>query len=211
MEQAELDIESRIIEAAKDVFVRKGFVQTTMTDIAGEAGIGRTALHYYYRTKEMLFEAICGQLMSSLLPNINAIMDGEGTMIQKIPLILDEYVKILLKNQHFPVFIISELNRDHEHFYRVILKNPDTTRPIIKLRTQLLDEMENGIIKKMPLPDVIMTAISMLVFPLLIQRPITDILLEGDNQKYQEFIAGRGRLAAKVVLELITPDQQNHK
>ena len=44
------EMESRIIEAAKRVFVRKGYEAATMSDVAAEVGIGRTALHYYYRT-----------------------------------------------------------------------------------------------------------------------------------------------------------------
>ena len=52
------EMEPRIIEAAKRVFVRKGYEAATMSDVAAEVGIGRTALHYYYRTKEILFDAI---------------------------------------------------------------------------------------------------------------------------------------------------------
>ena len=48
------EMEPRIIEAAKRVFVRKGYEAATMSDVAAEVGIGRTALHYYYRTKEIL-------------------------------------------------------------------------------------------------------------------------------------------------------------
>lgn len=54
------EMEPRIIEAAKRVFVRKGYEAATMSDVAAEVGIGRTALHYYYRTKEILFDAIFG-------------------------------------------------------------------------------------------------------------------------------------------------------
>ena len=69
------EMEPRIIEAAKRVFVRKGYEAATMSDVAAEVGIGRTALHYYYRTKEILFDAIFGQLLSSLLPNIDRVLD----------------------------------------------------------------------------------------------------------------------------------------
>lgn len=43
------EMEPRIIEAAKRVFVRKGYEAATMSDVAAEVGIGRTALHYYYK------------------------------------------------------------------------------------------------------------------------------------------------------------------
>ena len=65
-----ITMENRILEAAKQVFVRKGYEATKMGDVAAEAGIGRTALHYYYRTKEMLFDAIFDQLIDALLPNL---------------------------------------------------------------------------------------------------------------------------------------------
>ena len=70
-----ITMENRILEAAKQVFVRKGYEATKMGDVAAEAGIGRTALHYYYRTKDMLFDAIFDQLMDSLLPDLGIIID----------------------------------------------------------------------------------------------------------------------------------------
>ena len=79
------EMEPRIIEAAKRVFVRKGYEAATMSDVAAEVGIGRTALHYYYRTKEILFDAIFGQLLSSLLPNIDRVLDEKSTMLEKMP------------------------------------------------------------------------------------------------------------------------------
>ena len=82
------DMESRVIEAAKRVFVRKGYEATKMGDIALEVGISRTAMHYYFRTKEMLFDAIFGQLMDALLPNIGVIV-GEPTSFLDIRYKLD--------------------------------------------------------------------------------------------------------------------------
>ena len=82
------EMEPRIIEAAKRVFVRKGYEAATMSDVAAEVGIGRTALHYYYRTKEILFDAIFGQLLSSLLPNIDRVLDEKSTMLEKMPVIV---------------------------------------------------------------------------------------------------------------------------
>ncbi len=80
------DMESRIIEAAKRVFVRKGYEATKMGDIAADVGISRTAMHYYFRTKEMLFDAIFGQLMGALLPNIEMIVDEPVSCLEKFVL-----------------------------------------------------------------------------------------------------------------------------
>ena len=96
------EMEPRIIEAAKRVFVRKGYEAATMSDVAAEVGIGRTALHYYYRTKEILFDAIFGQLLSSLLPNIDRVLDEKSTMLEKMPVIVDLYMGIVRANPMFP-------------------------------------------------------------------------------------------------------------
>ena len=112
------EMEPRIIEAAKRVFVRKGYEAATMSDVAAEVGIGRTALHYYYRTKEILFDAIFGQLLSSLLPNIDRVLDEKSTMLEKMPVIVDLYMGIVRANPMFPNFVVGELNRDPDRAER---------------------------------------------------------------------------------------------
>lgn len=84
MQENSKGIESQILEAAKTVFVRKGYDATKMGDIAKEVGVSRTALHYYFRTKETLFGAIFGQLLNEFLPNISLILEKEGTLLEKL-------------------------------------------------------------------------------------------------------------------------------
>ena len=117
------EMEPRIIEAAKRVFVRKGYEAATMSDVAAEVGIGRTALHYYYRTKEILFDAIFGQLLSSLLPNIDRVLDEKSTMLEKMPVIVDLYMGIVRANPMFPNFVVGELNRDPERLFQTVLRD----------------------------------------------------------------------------------------
>ena len=121
------EMEPRIIEAAKRVFVRKGYEAATMSDVAAEVGIGRTALHYYYRTKEILFDAIFGQLLSSLLPNIDRVLDEKSTMLEKMPVIVDLYMGIVRANPMFPNFVVGELNRDPERLFQTVLRPEKNT------------------------------------------------------------------------------------
>lgn len=200
------DIEIRIIEAAKQVFVRKGYEATKMGDIAEEVGISRTALHYYFRTKEMLFDAIFGQLMGVLLPNIGLIMDEPTTCLEKIPKIVDRYVSLLQANPSFPLFVINEFNRDPERLFRVVMKDPARVAPITKLQKQMLDEMERGLIRKMPLIYTATTLISLVAFPMLARKPITEVFLNGDNERFDSFIEERKAFISSVMIQLLTPD-----
>lgn len=203
-----ITMENRIIEAAKQVFVRKGYEATKMGDIATEAGIGRTALHYYFRTKDMLFDAIFDQLMDSLLPNLEVIMDADLPFLQKLLKIIDQYAKTLRSNPLFPIFVINELQRDPENIYRSILKDPSRVKPIVRLQTQIKAEMEQGILRKMPLIYTATTLISLLIFPLLVRNPVTAIFLEGDTEKFDTFLEERIPYVTDIMIRLLTPD--NH-
>lgn len=200
------------MEAAKQVFVRKGYEATKMGDVAAEAGIGRTALHYYYRTKEMLFDAIFDQLIGALLPNLGAIIDEDTSFLEKLPKIIDQYVKTLQRNPLFPIFVINELERAPEHIYHSILKNPSRIEPIIRMRRQMEKEMEQGLLKKLPVYYVATTLISLLVFPMLVRNPFTAIFMGGDAEKYEDFLQERIPFVTDIMIRLLTPDDHiQHK
>lgn len=200
------DMEGRIIEAAKRVFVLKGYEATKMGDIATEVGISRTAMHYYFRTKEMLFDAIFGQLIRVLLPNIALIMEEPSTFLEKLPKIVDQYVSMMQQNPQFPIFVVNEFNRDPQHLYRTLMKDPLRIQPLMQLQRQLLDEMDRGLIRRMPLIYSISTLLSLVVFPMLARNPLTDLFLDGDKEQFDAFFEERKSLITDIMVRLFTPD-----
>ena len=71
------ELEYQIIETAKQLFIEKGFVETSMSDIAAKVGINRPTLHYYFRTKDRMFQAVFGSIVMSLLPKVQEIIQQE--------------------------------------------------------------------------------------------------------------------------------------
>ncbi|GHT33279.1 TetR family transcriptional regulator [Bacteroidia bacterium] len=200
-----MNMEERIIEAAKLVFVRKGYKATTMVDIAAEVGISRTALHYYFHTKEVMFEAIFAQLIGTLLPNIDMIMDEENTILEKLPAFIDAYLAALLQNQLFPLFVINEMNRDPAHLFSAVVKNISQIQPLIRLQSQLLDEMERGLLNKVPLEDVVSTFIGLIIFPILVRNPLVTVFMNGEDGAFDKFISRRKQLIYDVIYHLLAP------
>lgn len=201
-------MENRIIEAAKEVFVQKGYESATMSDVAKCAGIGRTALHYYYRTKDILFDAVFRQLMASFLPNIDRVLNENTTMLQKLPVIIDFYIRVIRANPSFPQFVVGELHRDRNHVFQALMKNPEAVQPVLRLKQQLEEEMEKGLLKKIPLIDVFTTIASLAVFPMLIKEPLTDLLLNKQAEEFEEFLNRRKELIIKITTHMLTPE--NH-
>ena len=159
-------MESQDLEAAKVVLSQR--IRTTkMSDIAAEVGIGRTALHYYFRTKEMLFDAIFGQIIAEIVPNIEPIANMDCPFLDKMEKIIPVYADILSRNPLLPIFVAKEMNRDVLHLLQTIGKNTARLSPLLRIKDQLLDEMDKGILQKMPLVDVVSTLVRLLVFPVL--------------------------------------------
>lgn len=160
-------MENRIIDAARAVFIEKGYAETSMSEIAAKAGINRPALHYYFRTKDKMFQAVFGSIVSSVIPKVfDAIMHKEKSVAERTECIIDAYYSLFMKTPQLPLFMLRELNRDPEMLIKTILglNVADTMREAI---SSLQEEMDEGKLKKVPLQFIFFNFYSLLTFPFL--------------------------------------------
>src|SRR4051795_1256053 len=112
----DLSTEEKILNAAKKVFLTKGLEGARMQDIADEAGINKALLHYYFRSKDKLFETIFLQVANEFLPKVFAILQSEDSLFKKIELFCAAYIDQEIETPYVPIFIIREMNRDPKTF-----------------------------------------------------------------------------------------------
>ncbi|MGZ7441484.1 TetR/AcrR family transcriptional regulator [Paenibacillus sp. TH7-28] len=79
-----------IIEAAKNVFMEKGFENSTMQDIALESSLGIATVFRYFPKKEKLIVAVASEIVEIQREFFAAIVYGEGTCYEKLSRLLDE-------------------------------------------------------------------------------------------------------------------------
>ena len=106
----EPDTERRIMEAAAKVFMQKGRLGASMQDIADEAGINRTLLHYYFRNKEKLFDTIFERIMSKVFPDMVHALASDLPFLEKIKHFTASYARLLDENPYLPVFVFQEIS-----------------------------------------------------------------------------------------------------
>ena len=99
--------EEIILDAAKKVFTRKGLSGARMQEIADEAKINKSLLHYYYRTKEKLFATVFKAVLNNFLPKGLKILNSDENLFTKIKIFSKEYINLLMKNPYLPLFILS--------------------------------------------------------------------------------------------------------
>ena len=155
----------------------------------------------------MLFDAIFGQLMDALLPNIGVIVSEPTSFLDKIPKIVEQYTAMIQANPLFPIFVVNEFNRDPEHLYKTILKDPEKVKPLLLLQKQMQEEMERGSLKKIPLVYTASTLMSLIVFPMLARNPLTSVFFEGDPRKFEDFLQERKAFITDVMIRLLMPDE----
>jgi len=192
--------EEKILEAAKNVFVTKGMEGARMQEIADEAGINKALLHYYFRSKERLFEAIFSEIIKFAFPKLTQILLSDGAIITKIEQVVDAYIDLLIKHPFIPAFIIKELNRDPSGLFKMVIKfglNPQIVFDQIQV------SMDRGEIVQMKPQHLVANIVSMCVFPFA-ARPIISFVLFKDNQQALEaFYAERAEVIKWFVINAI--------
>lgn len=115
--EADKTTEEKIKEAARTVFMKKGYAATRTRHIAEEAGLNLALLNYYFRSKEKLFEIVMMEKMQKLFGIIAPILnDNTTTLEKKVELAADTYIHMLLENPDLPIFVLSEIRNNPERF-----------------------------------------------------------------------------------------------
>jgi AcrR family transcriptional regulator len=180
--------EQRILDAAHNVFLKKGLEGTRMQEIADNAGINKAMLHYYFRSKQKLFEAIFQDILSHAFPDIKGIIFSDLPFEKKITGFVEKYTQMLVKNPYLPSFILKEINRDPQFLARVIKEqgvNP------VEFLAVFEKEMEAGIIRKMDPKEIVINLIALIVFPFAAGPMLNIILFKGNDKLYNEFLISR--------------------
>lgn len=159
-------MEQKIIEAAKVTFLKKGFKDTNMSDIAAEVGLTRPAMHYYFRTKERLFQAVFGDILMTVLPKVSGIITSDAPLEEKIGAIADAYLAILKENPQLPIFLMKETMRDFEGFVQTAL-GININQAGNNVFSAIESEMEAGKIKKVPIIEIFYTFYGLVAMPFL--------------------------------------------
>src|SRR6476660_1032223 len=196
----DLSTEQKILNAAKKVFLTKGMDGARMQDIADEAGINKALLHYYFRSKDKLFEQIFLEVASSMLPHIFSIFQSDDTLFTKIEKFCDAYITQQIKTPYVPIFILNEINRQPQAFLKKVLGN--TRPPVDKLMLQIDQEIKAGIIKPIDPLQLLLNTLSLCIFPFL-ASPMIQLITGIEAKNFRALMEERKKLVPQLIIESI--------
>lgn len=108
--------EQKILQAAKDVFVKQGLHGARMQDIADAAGINKALLHYYFRSKDLLFNKVFEEAFLNYISTMNIWDEENMTLIEKLYKYVDTYIDFLVNYPLVPLFVVKELSENPQLF-----------------------------------------------------------------------------------------------
>jgi AcrR family transcriptional regulator len=192
--------EQHILNAAKKVFQTKGMDGTRMQEIADSAGINKAMLHYYFRNKQLLFEAVFKNAFLLLAPQLSTVLNDDSSIETKIKNFTSNYISFIIDHPYIPNFIIQELNRNPDFILK--LKDNSSFPNIEKFKNQVKEEVEKGIIKPISAEQLFINIMSLNVFP-FVAKPLLMAFTNTDNDGYLKLIEERKSVVANFIINSI--------
>lgn len=192
--------ERKILEASKRVFLKKGMYGARMQEIADEAGINKALLHYYFRSKDKLFDAVFQDTATMFFAKVRELIEVEKPIFEKIEYFVGEYLELLIPNSFIPSFIISEVQQNPDRIKNIFMQSG--VNPEMAFAREIDDAVKIGLIKPINPEQLIINIISLCVFPFA-ASPIIKPMLNYSDEDFGQFIETRKRELAGFIINAI--------
>ncbi len=194
--------ENKIIEAANKVFLKYGVDGATMQQIADEAEMSRTSLHYYFRNKAHILDKVLETVKGKIIPTMARVIDADLTVLQKIELFINDYIDLILKNPMIPSFVFYDMQRNPGWIID-LLKSENLH--IEKFINQMKKEISEGKLNECRIEDLGANLIGMCVFPMLSKPIFLEFAFDKNNGAFYNFMSSRKKEIAKVIENWLKP------
>ena len=189
-----------ILESAFSEFEEKGYNGTRMQAIADKAGINKALLHYYYKSKDALFQLIIQKAINLFLPNLAKSFNENIDFFTGLEDFISAYIDFLIKHPRIPGFITHEINNNPE---RVLTLFRASGLDIAPLKQKINEAANNGLIDNIEPEQLIVNVISLSVFPFVAKPIITGIVLNNDKEAYQQLMEARKKEVSRFIIKAI--------
>lgn len=193
--------EARILQAAEKEFFEKGYAGARTVSIAEAAGVTHAMLHYYFRTKDKLFEQIVAGKINMLGDIIlSAIGDGNLPLEERIRQGVERHFDFIAANRNLPRFIVNEVLSRPNH---IEIMKRNALHVVNNLLSSLQGEIDEyaarGLCRKVDARMLLIDIVSLNVFPFM-AAPIVYSAIGDSYSNYDEFLAMRKKENVETIL-----------
>ena len=204
--KSEQTTEQTILAVAEQLFLEKGFASTSTTQIAKAVGCNQALVHYYFRTKDNLFNSIFEKKFKMLFEHLYASQNLEDIpFLEKVRHAVESHFDLLMENPKLPLLVATELSRLPENLENLRDKLQNVPFELFtKLNNELQHEISEGRARKVELMDIVITMVT-LNAGLFIMQPIASGIMQLNEEQTKELLAHRREENVQVILNYIRP------
>ncbi|NML70117.1 TetR/AcrR family transcriptional regulator [Chryseobacterium sp. RP-3-3] len=193
--QAKKDQTQELIkETAKNLFFVKGKFDATTQEIADEAGVNRTLINYYFRSRDNLIQIIFDEAQRVEQEKSKIIQNADLPFKVKISKFIESSLSTSLQYPYLETYIVSQINKGN-------CNQRDIEEDVLEtLYKDIEKEMELGNIEKMAPVQFILNMVSLLVFPSAIRPLFMENLMISDEE-YDKIISERKEIIINMLFK----------
>lgn len=198
--------EARILEAAVQEFMAKGYAGARTTAIAEAAGVTHAMLHYYFRTKDKLFDRIIESKIGTLRDIMLASL-GDPTipLFDKIKSAIETHQDFIAANPELPRFMINEVLSRPDRMPKVIERLKHHTPLVVESLQRQIDEYaDRGLCRRVDAGMLMLDIVSLNIFPFS-ARLMVNALLGGMMENPQAFVEARKKENLETIMRKLKP------
>ena len=192
-----------ILQAAEDEFLEKGYDGAKTMSIARRAGVNHALLHYYFRTKQNLFEMVVKRKIETLAQSVIDSFGGQDSdmpLIDRILMGFEMHYDFLCENPKLPLFLVTQIfgKPENVQMFGNFIKTMGF--PVMRsLDLELKQGFEAGVFKPIRAIDLFVDAISLNVFP-FVAGSVVDVVREDMlHEDKATFLANRKKEIRKTI------------
>lgn len=200
------DTEARILEAAEREFLTKGFAGARTTSIAEAAGVTHAMFHYYFRTKEKLFDRIITEKIS-LLRNVvlESVCGADMSLEDKIRNAIERHLDFIAANPDLPRFLVGEVFNSPDRT-AILLDKVKAYAPAMleELQRQIDEAAAKGIFRRVDARMLIIDITSLNIFSFMVS-PLINAVLGGPVVGSEDFVEQRKKENFETIMRKLKP------
>ena len=158
-----------IKETTKRLFFVKGKFDATTQEIADEAGVNRTLINYYFRSRDNLIKIIFDEAKETEENKFDEMKRTDISFKEKIEKFIVNSLKTSLEFPYLETYIVTQMNKGCCE----VNKNKIDDSEKAFLYTSIEEEMKRGTIDEMEPVQFILNLISLLIFPAAMRPLLT--------------------------------------
>jgi TetR/AcrR family transcriptional regulator len=186
--------EALIKDTAKRIFLTEGRLHATTADIGKEAGLPRTSVHYYFRTRDLLFKQVFVEALEKLTKELNEVVVSNLSFRKKIEKYVEAWLKNTLEYPYLDTFVVTEIISQRY-------------KPVDKLATvrtkdflyQIKQAMARGEVNGTDPMQFFLNLFSLLRYP-FVTAPLYKELLGLDDKRYLDLLKKRQKEIVTLLL-----------